>query len=87
MKAERVRVEFTQSRANVFKVPAKQWRQWSVPARQVFNEVYSSMSGSQWVFNHPEQPAMSKSHWKTVCWNSAWTASDALMHALPNRPE
>lgn len=78
MAIERFEVkDVTKSRSNVYGVPMKQWTKWGVLARQVFNEVYSSMVGNQWVFLHPRQEKMSRSHWKTTAWNAAWTAADA----------
>ena len=66
-----------QTRANIYGVPARQWSKWGPVSRQVFNEVYSSMVGNQWIFLHPKQEKMSRSHWKTTAWNAAWTAADA----------
>jgi hypothetical protein len=78
MAVERVEVKSTKSRRNVYHVPQKQWDKWSAAGRQVFNEVYSAMVGSQWVFLHPKQEKMSRSHWKTTAWNAAWTAASAV---------
>ena len=77
MAIEQVKVDYVESRSNVYRVPQKQWRKWGAGARQVFNEVYSSMSKNQDLFLHPKQAAASRSHWKTTCWNAAWTAAGA----------
>lgn len=78
MAIERVEVKgVKESRANLYRVPVKQWDKWSAVGRQVFNEVYSSMVGNQWLFLHPKQEKMSRSHWKTTAWNAAWTAASA----------
>ena len=74
---EEVIVKFTESRANVYRVPAKQWRKWSPVARQVFNEVYSSMIKNKEFLLHPKQTAPSRDHWKTTAWNAAWTSARA----------
>lgn len=79
---EQVDVSFRSSRANLYHVPMKQWRKWSAGARQVFNEVYSSMTGNQWLFLHPKQEKLSRSHWKTTAWNAAWTAAGAAEAAM-----
>lgn len=75
---EVISIEYTKSRANTFNVPLKQWRKWSLVARQAFNEVYSSMVKNQEFYVHPKQDKLSKSHWKTICWNAAWTAANAI---------
>ena len=75
---EKVEVPFTKSRGNLYHVPVRQWSKWGPLARQVFNEVYSSMWKSQHLFLHPKAQAHSRSHWKTTCWNAAWTAAGAV---------
>ena len=78
MAIEEVKIEgVKRSRSNIYGVPQKQWTKWDVMGRQVFNEVYSSMVGNQWIFLHPKQEKMSRSHWRTTAWNAAWTAADA----------
>lgn len=74
---ETVEVKYTKSRANIFHVAAKVWRKWSPMARQVFNEVLSSMRDNQVLFVHPKQEGISKAHWGTIAWNAAWTAAEA----------
>ena len=68
------------SRSNIYHVPVKQWKSWKPYARQVFNEVYSSMWLNQGIFCHPKMTKLSKTHWKTICWNAAWTAATAAAH-------
>lgn len=75
---EKCEVNYVKSRANLYHVPVKQWKKWTLDARQVFNEVYSSMVKNQVIFNHPRQEKISREHWKTVCWNAAWTAACAI---------
>jgi hypothetical protein len=77
MTVEQVKVDYLESRSNVYRVPLKQWRKWGPGARQVFNEVYSSMTRGQDLFLHPKQEKMSRSHWRTTAWNAAWTAASA----------
>ena len=60
------------------KVPLKQWRKWNVAARKVFNETYGTMRKNQWAFLHPKQDKVSPQLWRTVAWNAAWIAADAL---------
>jgi hypothetical protein len=71
-------VEVWNTRKNVFNVPQRQWRKWPVLGRQVFNEVYTSMTKNQEMFLHPKQEKVSRSHWKTTAWNAAWTAASAI---------
>ena len=74
---ERVEIKHTQSRGNLYHVPVRQWRKWSPAERQVFNEVYSSMTKNKDLFLHPKASAPSRAHWKTTAWNAAWTAASA----------
>lgn len=77
MSVEKVEVKYMRSRGNLYHVPVEQWRKWGAGARQVFNEVYSAMVGSRGLFLHPEQEEPSRSHWRTMAWNAAWTAASA----------
>jgi hypothetical protein len=81
MAIENVEVRLTKSRQNIYNVPLKQWRKWGSGERQVFNEVYSSMRRNQWIFKHPKAAKDSREHWKTTCWNAAWTAAAAAKDA------
>jgi hypothetical protein len=74
---EDIEIKVTKSRGNVYHVPLKQWRRWGSGARQVFNEVYSSMVRNQDLFCHPEHQPVSKRLWKTTAWNAAWIAASA----------
>lgn len=79
MAIERVKVEgVMESRANLYRVPLKQWNKWGLMGRQVFNEVYSSMVQNQGLFLHPKQEKASRSRWRTTAWNAAWTAAGAV---------
>ena len=82
MAIELVKLKIQSTKANIYHVPARQWRKWTEIARRVFNEVYSSMNGAQWVFLHPKQEKVSRSQWKTTAWNAAWTAAEAVMNQL-----
>lgn len=78
MAVEQVEVKgITKSRSNLYHVPERQWKKWPPSARQVFNDVYSSMVNNQHLFLHPKQEKASRSHWKTTAWNAAWTAAGA----------
>lgn len=82
MSIETVEIKrITKSRNNVFHVPSKQWGKWSPVARQVFNEVYSSMRNNQYFFMHPKATLISRAQWETPSWNAAWTAADAVDRA------
>ena len=63
---------------NTHRVPAKQWYAWSLIARRVFNSVYEQMKLRQQVITHPDAPVIKPYHWRTVAWNAAWTAADAV---------
>ena len=63
---------------NLYKVPRRQWVKWSDHAQQVFNMLYPNMRNNQWAFLHPGAVPMEGEHWKTVSWNAAWTAADAV---------
>lgn len=78
MAIEKVVIEGVMTtRSNIYNVPVKQWVKWGALARQVFNEVYSSMVKNQGLFLHPKQVKASRSHWRTTAWNAAWTAASA----------
>lgn len=74
----------TISRANLYHVPAKQWRKWSARARGVFNLMYSTIRSNQLLFIHPKAPRHSREQWQTVAWNAAWTAAGAADGELPD---
>jgi len=64
--------------SNKYKVPLKQWRQWSNHGRAVFNRMYHSLRPSrQFVFLHPAQVVSPKKFWQTTRWNVAWEAACA----------
>lgn len=79
-KIEMVEVTALISARNRFKVPLKQWRKWSALARSVFNNVFTSMT-DQSVITNPSGPKMTAAQWRTVRWNAAWLAADAVKEA------
>ena len=68
---------------NNFKVPAKQWREWSATARAVFNRVYDFAISNPALLMHPRAEPLRPLYWKTVAWNAAWIAADAVDDAIP----
>lgn len=60
------------------RVPTKQWRKWSAKAHDVFNEVYSFAYDNPDLMTHPAAPKPKPLYWKTVAWNAAWIAADAV---------
>jgi hypothetical protein len=69
--------------SNDYRVPKKTWKRWSKKARRVFNEVYDFAYSNQSLMTHPKQPVMEPYHWKTVAWNAAWVAADAVDKTMP----
>jgi hypothetical protein len=69
---------------NENRVPQKQWRKWSEKARQVFNEVYGAIYWNPRIIRHPKQEPMPDAHWKTLSWNAAWLAADAVDESIPD---
>lgn len=67
---------------NSYKVPKDQWRQWDESAQAVFNETYKSIQDVYGNFLHPLTGNISKEEHKTIAWNSAWLAADAVMNVL-----
>lgn len=63
---------------NTYKVPKTQWRKWNQTARFVFNELFSAMKGNQWALTSPQQDKLTPKMWRTVAWNAAWLAADAV---------
>lgn len=68
---------------NKFKVPMKKWKTWSPAARTIFNRVYDFMMDNQWAMLHPKQPTLKPDHYKTIAWNAAWIAADAVDNTIP----
>ena len=64
---------------NINRVPKKQWLRWSDKAKRVFNETYAFMMDNPDIITHPKQKPILFFHWKTICWNAAWIAADAVM--------
>jgi len=69
---------------NTFRVPVRQWRKWDDDQRRVFNGTYDWVHDNQSVTTHPKAPKHSAAQWKTVAWNVAWIAADALRDELPD---
>jgi len=68
---------------NVNRVPQSAWRKWSESARASFNVVYAFIHANEAVMTHPAAPVATPAHWKTLAWNSAWIAADAVDKLLP----
>lgn len=62
---------------NKFKVPKRTWARWTEVGRQVFNILFESMIANQSVYIHPKSSIRPQDHWRTTCWNAAWTVADA----------
>ena len=56
----------------------KKLKRWSQEGRRVFAEVYELMLANPELLKHPAQANIPAAHWKTLCWNAAWTAADAV---------
>lgn len=67
---------------NKYRVPKSQWRKWRKRARVTFNWLYGLMMKDPDLFNHPKAIKMNAAHWKTVAWNTAWLAADAVDDAI-----
>lgn len=65
-------------------VPLKQWRKWSPKARAVFNDVYAFIYENHDIVTHPRAEAAPTAQWKTLSWNAAWIAADAVDDDLPS---
>lgn len=68
---------------NKYRVPAKQWKRWSVEARSIFNKCYDFVMDNQELLSHPGSPKLKPYHWKTLSWNMAWVAADAFDNSIP----
>jgi hypothetical protein len=68
----------TPSTQNRYKVPSRQWSRWSQIARRVFNGTYKAMQGPSTAYMHPDAPPQRRVWWRTVAWNAAWLAADAV---------
>lgn len=63
---------------NFNRVPKEQWFEWSIKAREVFNRVYGFVVNNQALMVHPGTRIEKPYHWKTLAWNAAWIAADAV---------
>lgn len=63
--------------ANKYKVPVKQWRNWSEQARGVFNEVYYTVRNNHKVLFPEKAHDLPKQTLRVMAWNTAWIAADA----------
>lgn len=60
------------------------WKKRSEAARKTFNALYSLMMDNPELFTHPKAPQLKPVHWKTVAWNAAWIAADAVDESIPD---
>lgn len=68
---------------NLNRVPKKQWRKWSKVAKTAFNRTYTFMFYNQKVVTHPKMENINPRQWKTIAWNAAWIAADAVDNTIP----
>lgn len=85
--AKKLVVNAVKKSPNNFKAPTKQWRKWSETARAVFNRVYDFAIENPTLMLHPRAEVPKPAHWKTVAWNAAWVAADAVDGAIPTQVE
>lgn len=83
MSSNRGVVRSNRAPINANRVPIKQWRKWSPDARAVFNRVYEFVHDNPRLMTHPKMEKVAPAHWKTIAWNSAWIAADAVMDQVP----
>ncbi len=70
---------------NLYKVPKEQWKNWSKQAQKVFNSVYKWALPMQLSMHHPKLvDELAPFAWKTLCWNFAWVAADAIDDKIPD---
>lgn len=69
---------------NIYKVPKKQWKSWSKVAKEVFNRTYNFIYNNQRLMTHPKATPVTDKFWKTISWNSAWIAADAVDDSIPD---
>ena len=66
---------------NIYAVPKRTWRKWTLQARYIFNLVYLHAS-DQAMFKHPDAPMLPWNQWETVRWNAGWVAADAAWRSV-----
>ena len=69
---------FSIATENVNDVPARAWRKWNNQARYVFNDLFR-VTECQQTMMHPRACPHTDAQWKTIRWNMAWLAADAVM--------
>lgn len=62
------------SEPNINKVCKTQWKKWDEDQRYMFNTMYNTVL-KQSLVKHPDAPMLSKIHWNTVAWNTAFIAA------------
>lgn len=67
---------------NKNRVPKESWAKWDESAQAIFNEVFRVTQMYYDVFLHPKTGKISKEEHKTIAWNAAWIAADAVMEVL-----
>lgn len=61
---------------NKHKVPARQWKKWTLVGRAVFNKTYEHMVENQGLYIHPKAIIEELEIFKTTAWNASWMAAD-----------
>lgn len=61
---------------NIYNVPKKTWRVWSLPAQAVFNATHKFYINNKDKMLHPKSPPLRREHWKTIAWNASWVAAN-----------
>lgn len=67
---------------NKHKVSKAQWEKWPHQSQETFNWLFELMTRDTRLFLHPKSPAPSEQGMRTMAWNAAWLAADAVRDAL-----
>lgn len=61
---------------NKFKVPAQQWKKWTIVGRHVFNKVYEYSVSNQDMMSNTEKGVIPEDQYRVIAWNHAFIAAD-----------
>lgn len=64
---------------NRYAVQSKRWNKWSRAARSTFNDVFRLLLNQETANSAPDAPTVPREAWRTIAWNAAWIAADAVL--------
>jgi len=72
---------------NMYRVPPRQWRKWSIVARGTFNKTFTTLRKDIDLYRPKPAAPVSKKDNTTMAWNCAWLAADCADATLKDIAE